>query len=205
MPRCPSSVATVRPCRCIRAAVLDAWGTSAPLRSTACVLVFFDHRYCAARCIIGALKQRWKLQQRGRPSWIMKQTVSLSGMSRWEWVPPARMALTDQSRGEQATAGKSPTRFLGGQGFHPRHHPVAESCCSVLASGVRGLAVALTVQCICKHLIRCQRKARYEMVDRVLPELTALRAGVHGTLAMLLPSVSHLLAMLPPSGNRADS
>ena len=26
----------------------------------------------------------------------------------------------------------------------------------------------------------CQRKARYEMVDRVLPELNALRSGVYG-------------------------
>jgi hypothetical protein len=32
----------------------------------------------------------------------------------------------------------------------------------------------------------CQRKARYEMLDRVLPELTALRAGVHGACTPML-------------------
>ena len=43
--------------------------------------------------------------------------------------------------------------------------------------GIQGGTVPVTWRNVNRW---CQRKARYEMVDRVLPELTALRAGVHG-------------------------
>ena len=49
----------------------------------------------------------------------------------------------------------------------------------------------------------CQRKARYEMVDRVLPELNALRSGVYGATPAHRCTATDLAPRRPMLGSAA--